>query len=684
MRGLTLLSIFCILFITRAFAQYDIMVSTDYPPYSFEDENGELVGFNTEILIAIQKLYKNEIKIIPGTWQSANTNLEEGKIDAIAGAHYPGSPDNNFDYSRSVIQTSHGFFFNQNFTRSFSQDKLRTIKEPQVVLWKNDVLIQYILSINPNAKFVFIDNYEDLLRELDKKEISCGFASKITTLYYTEKFSKTYIRASNESILERTMGFKISEKNPELTKMLDNGLEVIMSNGEYQQIYDRWINKYNRDNSYWNHFIKYLVIASIVISAIILILLIFNNILQNRVRKQTKNLELQLALNLQITKELEHQKFKAEESDRMKSAFLANMSHEIRTPMNGILGFADLLKSDQYTKDEQNHFIDIIQQSGERMLVTINNIIEISKIESGVETLHPATINFKLIMHELYHFFANEAKQKGLEFLVEENGYELDVPFISDSHKVNSILTNLIKNALKFTLKGHVIVNYTVTNHQATFSISDTGIGIPKDKQNAIFEYFVQADSSHSARFEGSGLGLSISKNYIKMLQGDIQIESETGQGSVFRVTLPNLSDLITETQPQIPLIASEFKVPTNLKVLIAEDDRASLFFLKYIISDISSEILHAKNGLEAIDLARKNVDIDLILMDSKMPEMEGLEAVKQIRIFNQKVLIISQTAHVYENYRSIALAAGCDDYIEKPVKKQKLIEMIAKGLNKS
>lgn len=684
MKRLALLFILCLLFISKAFAQYKIMVSTDYPPYNFVDAEGKLVGFNAEILSALQTMYKDEITVIPGNWADANKKLEHGEIQAIAGAHFPGNPDEKYRYTRSVIQTSHSLVYNREFHRRFSVDELRTIHQPTVVLWKNDVLIRYISTINPNTKFVYVNNYPDLINKLSDESVTCGLGERNAILFYANEMRESNIKTGNEAILERPLGFKVSKDAPELTELLDNGLEVLLANGEYQTIYNKWISRYE-ENNYWKPLLKYLILAAIIISAVILFLLSFNHILHVRVRNRTKDLRLQLALNTKITKELEEQKIKAEESDRMKSAFLANMSHEIRTPMNGILGFTDLLKSDQYSPEEQNHFIDIIQQSGERMLTTINNIIEISKIESGVETLHLSEINFNLIIKELFQFFAIEARKKNIGLELENQGDDLSTTFISDVHKVNSILTNLIKNAIKFTLQGSVKISYKLNNDKAEFSISDTGIGIPLDKQKAIFDYFVQADSSHSARFEGSGLGLSISKNYVHMLQGEIRIESEPEKGSTFYVSLPNLADLFTGKKEEKVLNGNEsYSLPSNLKILIAEDDKASLFILKYIVRDIAKEILHAKNGLEAIDLARKNTDLDLILMDSKMPELEGLEAVKEIRTFNQKVLIISQTAHVYENYRSIALAAGCNDYIEKPVKKPKLLEMIAKGYRKN
>jgi CheY-like chemotaxis protein len=364
----------------------------------------------------------------------------------------------------------------------------------------------------------------------------------------------------------------------------------------------------------------------------------------------------------------------------MKSAFLANMSHEIRTPMNGILGFTELLKSQDYSIDEQKHFINIIQQSGDRMLSTINNIIEISKIESGVETLQINKINVERIILELFQFFNPEATRRGIELILEKNEYTLNSDFYSDNYKLNSILTNLIKNALKFTQAGSVKIGYSITDEIARFYVSDTGIGIQEEKQKAIFDYFIQADTSHSSRFEGSGLGLSISSQYTKMLNGKIWVESEINKGSTFFVNIPNqnqLTDSNQETGKDEKAVNPVHK--SDLKILIAEDDITSFYFLKYILEKITSNILHAENGLKAVELMKNNPDTDIILMDSKMPELNGLEAVKQIRKFNPDVFIISQTAYAQNGYRAKSMEAGCNEYIEKPVNKNKLYDIITK-----
>lgn len=300
-----LLTVFLLLMQYISPAQYEVMVSTDYPPYNFLDEKSELVGFNIDLLKAIANLYDVEIKITGQDWKTANALLKEKKIQAIAGAHYQGIPNNEYNYTRSVIRTSHSFLYNRKFRNKISADIIRTEPNPLIVLWENDVLIHYLESINPNVRFRFVNNYEDLLNELDKSEVTCAFSQKISSLYFADKMNKPDIRTGNEEVLERNMGFKISKDSPQLTNMLNNGIEIIISNGEYQKIYDRWIEDYNTRGTNWAHLLKYFVIGGIIVSVVILILLVFNSILRVRVKKRTRDLQLQLDLNTEITRELE-------------------------------------------------------------------------------------------------------------------------------------------------------------------------------------------------------------------------------------------------------------------------------------------------------------------------------------------------------------------------------------------
>ncbi|UMB54722.1 ATP-binding protein [Lutibacter sp. A64] len=678
-RKIILFLIIATISICKINAQYQVRFSNNYPPYNYLNENNELVGFNVEILNAIKELYKSDIQVDGDEWGVIINALKTNKIDAIGGFHFPGGPDPDYIYTRAAINTSHCFLYNKNFHNKFSLEFLRTSKEPLVAMWKHDVLIHYIQSINPATKFLFVKSYEDLIKATDREDVTCVFGQRTSAMYYAKKLNRTNVRALEHRILERSMGFRVSKETPELAKILNNGLEVILANGKYQEIYDTWIAEYNKNNDDWHNYLKYLLIASGIIFLLFLILLIINWILQTKIKNKTKDLTEQLALNSKIMVELKNEKDKAEESDKMKSAFLANMSHEIRTPMNGILGFTSLLKTVDYSSEKQAQFIDIIQKSGQRMLETINNIIEVSKLESGLEKPIIKEVDIEKNIKELCDFFTPEAATKGINLFFNQKNSTITTPFFTDEYKLNSILTNLIKNALKFTHKGSIEVTYKLSNTTAEFWIKDTGIGIPLEKQHFIFNEFVQADYSHSSGYEGSGLGLSISKGYVHLLNGEIKLTSAPNEGTTFYVSIPNTTTTTKTTKLKKTVIKKTTSELQNYKVLIAEDDETSFFYITSVLENLTKQIIRAKNGAEAVELVKNNNDIDVVLMDIKMPVLNGFEATKQIRKFNSTIYIVAQTAYIQESFKLQAQEAGCNSYISKPIDKQQLIKLLTK-----
>ncbi|QGY45281.1 PAS domain S-box protein [Maribellus comscasis] len=379
--------------------------------------------------------------------------------------------------------------------------------------------------------------------------------------------------------------------------------------------------------------------------------------------------------------ELINAKKTAEDADKLKSAFLANMSHEIRTPMNGILGFTSLLKEPGLTGEEQKKYIEIIQKSGERLLNTVNDIVEISKIETGNVKVTLKVVNITRHILTLYEFFSLEAKRKGLKLLI-ENKLSSDESLIkTDKSKISSILSNLLKNAIKFTKSGTIKIGCVKRANMIEFFVRDTGIGIPENRREAIFNRFEQADIGDSRVFEGSGLGLSIAKSYTEMLGGKIWVESEENKGSTFYFTVYHNAEAQLKKEGEKK--SSEEEKYEKLKVLVAEDDEVSLIHLDIILKNEVREILFAKTGIDAIDIAKKNPDIDVILMDIKMPKMNGLDATKKIREFNRDVVIIAQTAFALEGDKQKAIDVGCDDYISKPIIKKEIISTIQKNMKR-
>lgn len=386
---------------------------------------------------------------------------------------------------------------------------------------------------------------------------------------------------------------------------------------------------------------------------------------------------------ISLIKSLKKAKIKAEESDRLKSAFLANMSHEIRTPMNGILGFTNLLEEPNLTGEEQKEYIKIIRKSGDRMLSTINDIIDISKVEAGLVELSYKEINIHEEIKGQYKFFKPEAEKKNIKLILNNSLPDSTQVLISDLQKLNSILTNLIKNAIKYTKDGTIEIGISKKNKNLEFYVKDTGIGIPKNRQKAVFNRFIQADIADKRALQGSGLGLAIVKAYVKLLGGKIWLTSEEGVGSIFYFTLPLENSKIKNLSNKEPnTIEKQLKAPKNLNILIAEDDEVSFKYLSLAIKDMAKEINHAKNGIEAIEICKKKPDLDLILMDIKMPILNGFEATKKIREFNKDIKIIAQTAFALDEDKKKSLEIGCNDYISKPINRDKLKEVLIKWVN--
>ena len=373
-------------------------------------------------------------------------------------------------------------------------------------------------------------------------------------------------------------------------------------------------------------------------------------------------------------------KEQAVESDKLKSAFLNNISHEIRTPFNGILGFLSLLEGDDLTTEERTEYSALIHKSAERLMNTINDIVEISQIQTGQMKLNLSELNIEKFGTQLTAIFKSEVEKKGLNFSL-LNDLPGNKQYIStDSEKLISILSNLIRNAIKFTKAGSIEVNIRKNEDLLVFTVKDTGIGIPEDKQVAIFERFMQADVSNTRKFDGSGLGLSISKAYAEMLGGKIWVESVVGEGSLFYLAIPhpqNTEEVNSAGNSQTAVKAE--REITNLKILIAEDDEQSALLMGIAVKNFGDNITTVNTGLAAVQNCRNNPDIDLVLMDIKMPGMDGYEAVRQIRQFNSRVLIIAQTAYALAGDREKAISAGCDDYIAKPIKKDELLELLRK-----
>lgn len=382
----------------------------------------------------------------------------------------------------------------------------------------------------------------------------------------------------------------------------------------------------------------------------------------------------------QVEKDLVVALKQAEESDKLKSSFLANMSHEIRTPMNGIIGFADLLRKEALTQKDIYRYVDIIKMSADRLLGIINDIIDISKIEAGVINISREIFDLHELLVNIYEFFLPQAEKKGLELFLQPPltpGLMLN----SDKSKVGQILTNLLSNAMKFTRKGQIRIEYNLNTKKdmVEIRVSDSGIGIPPTQIEMVFERFRQADHYLHDFKEGTGLGLSICKGFTEALSGDIWAESELEKGSVFHLELPlGPANPIIPKLPE-PIVELQKQSIQGKNILIVEDEEFNYLYLKELILPLGASVLWADDGLKAIQMVINHPEIDFVLMDIKLPVMDGLTAAKKIKAFRSKLPIIAQTAFGLEGDRDRFISYGMDDYLAKPILKNDLYTIIDK-----
>ncbi len=411
------------------------------------------------------------------------------------------------------------------------------------------------------------------------------------------------------------------------------------------------------------------------------VILYVSKIIKNNTVIGFRGIMVDITEKKQYTEELKEQKLKAEQSDKLKSAFLANMSHEIRTPMNSIVGFSQFLTNPDLDEHTRLEYSDYIRNSSDLLLKIINDILDIAKIESGQLriTYSDFDINSLLNIIEIQANELNKNRKKNLLEIKIIKYFDDKIVYISsDQHRLEQVLINLISNAIKFTEKGSVEIGYRVTaNVTIEFFVKDTGIGISSEMQGNIFERFVQAEDVNNKQYEGTGLGLAISKSIIELLNGKIWVESIKGEGSIFYFEIPFISKY-SDSNPNNVMIRNidiDINCFKGKKIVVAEDVEYNFLFLHEGLKHLGMEIQRAWDGAEAVELIKNDAGISLVLMDMRMPVMDGYEASRKIKEINPELPVIAATAYAISGDKEKCLNAGCDYYLPKPIKIETLIQ---------
>lgn len=382
-----------------------------------------------------------------------------------------------------------------------------------------------------------------------------------------------------------------------------------------------------------------------------------------------------------FNQKLKKAKEKAEESNNLKTAFLQNMSHEIRTPMNGIIGFSEMLNHPDVSEERRIFYTNIIIKSSQHLLDIVNNILDISKVETGLAEVAPNETNINKLMLDLFSFYQPQAWEKNVNMHINLPLEEDESTIMVDDIKLRQVLSNLLSNALKFTHDGYIKMGYVKKRKKLEFYVEDTGIGIEGALHDKIFERFRQAELSTTRKYGGTGLGLSISQAYVRLLKGELWLISKKDEGSTFYFNIP----IVKPSKRSLKIINNSINdlIDNNNapkgQILIAEDEEFNFLYLTELLRGLGLDILHANTGMEAIEMVKANPNISLVLMDLKMPGLNGLEATKKIKKIRPELSIIAQTAYAMVEDREKAINAGCDNYISKPINRADFLNMIRK-----
>ncbi len=632
----------------------------DCAPLSYLDKSGRYVGIVAEYLKIISEKSDLKFETIPSeNWSNALQMIQQGRVDIINAITRVSGQANNLNVTDGYIQTE-AVLVTRNDIQFLK--RLEDIDDERLGTIQNFVTAEYLQRDYPSLPLQLYDNAAVGLQALSHGDIDIFIIDIPTFEYYCQKLSLANLKISGVTPYVFQIAFGVTKENPELLSILNKTLGLI-SQKEKNHIYNSWITQQKP-------LIDYSLVWKIALGAGVFLILLFswNRRLTHEVtlRKQAEDAALQ--------------------ASRAKSDFLANMSHEIRTPMNSVLGFAELLDN-MINDPEQKSYLKSIRTSGRALMEIINDILDLSKIEARKMAIKPEPLSIKGLFVEMDNLFKARIAQKNLQFSFQLA--EDFPPYVNmDPVRLRQVLINLIGNALKFTEKGSirllchdVQIDEETNSIDFTLTVADTGMGVPLDQQQGIFNKFEQQEGLDNARYGGTGLGLSICRSFTELMGGSISVKSSPGQGSDFSVAFTNIpiaeENIVQEASGSMSV--SQFK-PAN--VLIADDVKDNRRLVTGHFKGSSVQFYEAGNGREALELLLQ-VPMDMVFMDLRMPVLNGYETITAMKQneASQHIPVVAFTASVMGEDLEKVNQYGFDAYLRKPVSRQELLRVAAQFL---
>ena len=649
-----------------------------YPPFEYLNDAGEPEGFNIDILTRISEIMNLHIRIDLGPWDEVRNDIEEGKIDLLAGMYRTEERDRQVDFSIPHFITSYGVFVEKG-SHITSIEKL---EGKRILVQTGDLAHDYLVENNIGDELIELREWQAIFPALLESKGDCAVMGMVQGMRLLREEGYDRIQVLSQPLVQRPYCIAVAEGDSSLLATINEGLNLLKISGEYDEIYEKWFGVYREPSPVSSSAVRLLAAGVLLLSLILLFSLFWSYTLRRRVRARTK--ELRSAMR------------DLQRANETKNRFLAGVSHELRTPLHGIMGMTRLLRKMKLDA-EQKDILQLLERASNQLHRVISDLIDTSRLDSGKFSIHMDTFMLDELEEWLEPVLKESAEEEGLAFSFSTRPKGVSV--ISDRERVAQVITNLADNAIKNTTEGKVEVRleYHTRHESLELVVTDTGKGIPKEKQDEIFNPFVQNKLQTYKKESGMGLGLSITRSLINLLGGTIDLESTEGKGSVFSVTIPmkvsqpGASTKVTEesaappdTVSAAPSAPSEEEAASEGKrVLIAEDEAINRLYLARLFTSHGWNTTEAANGEEALDFSLRN-SYDLILMDISMPKLDGLEATRRLRIFEKqhgraRNPVIALTAHAQENNREECLHAGIDGFVSKPFREHSLWKEIGR-----
>jgi signal transduction histidine kinase/ActR/RegA family two-component response regulator len=666
----------------------------NYPPFEYLDDTGNPRGFNVDIIKAVAKVTGLKIRIMLGPWHNVREELENGEIDLLIGMFKTEERMKKADFTIPHFISTYVIFTQKGSAIKSVHD----LTGKKILVQKGDLGHDYVLEKDIKGEIILKQNWKEVLRSLNSGEGDAAIAALLQGTMQIVQHNLQNVAPLEEALIQRSYCIAVPKGNASLLAVINEGLNILKSTGEYGEIYEKWFGIYEK-KIYPDRNLEVIIAVFFLLLLIITGSYIWNwNLkkqVQNKTEELTRELELKTKMQNQLEKAIESldlsgkealkARYEAEEANEAKTRFLANISHELRTPLHGIIGISKILESTGLNK-EQKDMVRMINSSARNLTAILSDLLDFSSIHSGKLSLRKSSFHIKSIIDTAAPVMQLMTEEKNLDLIIETD--ETNPLITADKERIGQILLNLFSNAVKYTDKGSIKVSIKYYKEILEISVTDTGRGIEPEYLDSIFEPFSRIDSSGDNLSKGVGLGLSIVKNLVELMKGEINVESSHGKGSRFIVFIPAFIEKEIAANNKDSLTKSELSpdICSDVQVLVVEDENINRLYLKKIFGKKGCITDTALNGLEALDMI-KNKNYNLILMDLTMPVMDGITSALKIREYEKSkgldpVPIIALTAHAYPEDKAKCREAGMDGYLAKPFQPADLMKEIDRVIN--